>query len=39
MFCKSLIEFLFEINLMWEYVVLIIDIECVEVIIVIDMYW
>ena len=38
MFRKSLIEFLPEINLMWEHAVLIIDTERVEVITVIDMY-
>lgn len=38
MFRKSLIEFLPEINLMWEHAVLITDTERVEVITVIDMY-
>lgn len=38
MFHKSLIEFLPEINLMWEHAVLITDTERVEVITVIDMY-
>lgn len=38
MFRKSLIEFLPEINLMWEHAVLITDTERIEVITVIDMY-
>lgn len=38
MFRKSLIEFLPEINLMWEHGVFITDTERVEVITVIDMY-
>ena len=38
MFRKSLIEFLPEINLMWEHGVFITDTERLEVITVIDMY-